>query len=546
MDLNFLETQYERMRKIGAYAVLFRNSINKGTWKNYNFVEGYEQDNVIFSVLLYIMEQSSKEDICTIDDIADFLGTLDEVYLEKNLAYEQTKELADFIIDNILYDQGKAMYFKAYDFKEGEYKDINIAFVKSRMEEVDGIRRVSYHLTEQGYDLLLSTLEIEENLKITIQEIIFKEHLKKASYDKAIGDIKNIFDMYRRKILNMEDAVLRIKENPLSYSTEEYRKMMEGNFDFLEETKKKFSLHKERVEERINEFVEHDISLKELTQEEKESLTNLKIIKRYLNKVIDEDQKILIRHFNLKEAYSQELENIAKMSVIERFDFKKEVYDKVLGDINKLDNIDIFLRPLFNGKPNKIYNINKALEHQKIIKVKEVEEDVNLESDQAESLAEEEKRVKLKELEDYKKSIELILELTAKKDSITLFEINELIKENETVLNLLIPTIEIFREIIIEFLKVGIIDIKVVREESKASVDNGQIEFRLVQNILELLDENKGLEDIIYIEIEKIENSDDVILENVISNAGDYKKCICSNIIFKIKKGRNGKLWDIY
>lgn len=283
MDLNFLDTQYERMRKIGAYALLFRNSISKKTWSSYGFTEGYEQDNLIFSILLYIMEQSSKEEICTIDHITEFLDALNERHLKKELSYEELKNLAIFIVNNIICDEGKAMYFKGYEFREGTYKDINISFVKNKMEEVDGVRRVSYYLTDQGYDLLLSTLEIEENLKITIQELIFKEHLKKASYDKAVLDIKNIFDMYRRKILGMEEAVLRIRENPLSYSNEEYRKMLEGNFGLLDDTKKRFTLHKEKVDERIQEFIEHNIKVQELTKEENDNLTNLKIIKRYLN-----------------------------------------------------------------------------------------------------------------------------------------------------------------------------------------------------------------------------------------------------------------------
>ena len=39
------------------------------------------------------------------------------------------------------------------------------------------VRRTSYYLTEDGYNLLLSTLEIENNMKITIHEMIFRMHL---------------------------------------------------------------------------------------------------------------------------------------------------------------------------------------------------------------------------------------------------------------------------------------------------------------------------------------------------------------------------------
>ena len=121
MEFRFLDVQHIRMKKIGAYALLFRNSISKGTWKKYGFYEGYEQDNLIFAVLVYIMEQSLKEEICTIDHIGYFIDEINNIHFKKRITYEESKELAEFIVNVILCDEGNAMYFNAYNFKEGEY-----------------------------------------------------------------------------------------------------------------------------------------------------------------------------------------------------------------------------------------------------------------------------------------------------------------------------------------------------------------------------------------------------------------------------------------
>lgn len=75
-----------------------------------------------------------------------------------------------------------------------------------------------------------------------------------------------------------------------------------------------------------------------------------------------------MKHFDLKNLYGNELENISKMSLIERFNFRTEVFEKVLNNPKKLENIDFFFRPLFKMNPDKIYNINKAIEYQKNIK----------------------------------------------------------------------------------------------------------------------------------------------------------------------------------
>ena len=39
--------------------------------------------------------------------------------------------------------------------------------------------------------MVLSTMEVENNLKLTINEMLFKLHLEKADYNKAVDDIKN-------------------------------------------------------------------------------------------------------------------------------------------------------------------------------------------------------------------------------------------------------------------------------------------------------------------------------------------------------------------
>ena len=469
MQYDFLKHFPKRMKNVGLYAILVQNSSQKAIWRQYGFLKVDEQLNMIFAVMLYIMEQSLKEEIATIDYIGSFIDEINSLYLKKPLTYNECKELAEFIVNNILCDEGKAMYFRTFNFKKADYEDVNISFVKNKIEYVDGVRKVSYSLTEEGYSLLLSTLEIEENLKVTIDEIIFKMHLDKASYDKAVDDIKNIFNSMRIRVQNMDDAIRRIRENPLSYSIDDYKKMMTGNLELIKNSKEKFILHKQNIDQKIKEFTEKDIHISELTDEEKENLNNLRIINKYLGRTIDEDQRIMKKHFSLKEIYGKELENISKMSLIERFNFKTEVYNRILDNANLLENVDDILRPLFIMDPVKRYNINKSLEYQKSIKNESVEEDELLTFDEKDMI-EEENRKKIERLKKYKKVIEIILMFAVKKNSITLNERNNMISENESLKENLIPDVRIFREVIIEMLKNGCVDIEEVKEERKNTV----------------------------------------------------------------------------
>lgn len=310
---------------------------------------------------------------------------------------------------------------------------------------------------------------------------------------------------------------------------------MEGNLELLNDTKSKFIIHRKLINEKIKEFIEHDIYIRQLNKEEEENLNNLRTIEVYLNKTIDEEQKILMKHFDLKSVYGNELENISKMSLIERFNFRTEVFEKVLNNPKKLENIDFFFMPLFKMNPNKIYNINKAIEYQKNIKKSEAEEDEELSFEESDLLKAENIKL-LERLEKYKAVIEIILELAVQRESISLSEIKELIGKSNILMEKLIPTVEIFREVIIEMLKNKSIDIYEIREERKNSIENGEIEFQLNKSILEVIDNNMNFKCIEKINVKKLLLNEDVKLEGLRDENGSLKNFICSDIGFEVIK----------
>ena len=117
MQYDFLKHFPRRMKSVGLYAVLLQNSIQKTTWKQYGFLKSDEQINMIFAVLLYIMEQSLREEHCTMDDIGAYIDTVNMQHFQKQISYEECKELGDFIVNTILSNEGKVMYFDGFDSK---------------------------------------------------------------------------------------------------------------------------------------------------------------------------------------------------------------------------------------------------------------------------------------------------------------------------------------------------------------------------------------------------------------------------------------------
>ena len=521
------------MKNVGSYAFLFRNSMSKTTWKQYGFEDFHEQTNLIFVVLLFIMEQSLKDEPCTMDDISGFLDMVNMKYFKKPLSYDECKELADFIINVILGNQGKTMYFQGYDFKDEEYKNIHISFINNKPVYVDNdVRRTSYYLTDDGYNLMLSTLEMESNMLLTIHEMIFKLHIEKASYDKAVDDVKNIFNQLRIQYQRIREAMRKIKQNALNYSVLDYKVLLEENLDTISDTSKKFAGYRDNIRERVIELEEKDINIKKLDEEDTENLKNLKIIEDYLNRAIDEHQQILKSHFELKSLYTKELEDLSQMTLIKRFNLRSELFDKILENPSNLENIEYFIRPLLNKKIDKTYNINKSVEIQKPIRTKQIDEDEEVLEFDDEKWQEERLEKQREKLNLYNNSLLLILTFVQEHRKISLQDIKEFLENDYSKL---IPCVEIFKEIIIEMLRNNEINIAELTEERRDHLlENSNLEFQLNESILDLMDNYSYLEKIKIIKTSKIEESDQVVFENVNSSSGKIKRIYCSNINFEV------------
>jgi len=533
MELDFLTDFTKRMKSIGAYGLLFKNSSQKGTWKQYNFDTFHEQTNLIFSVLLYIMEQSLKDETCTIDDIGNFIDTINMKWYKKSISYEECKQLGDFIVNVILCDEGKAMYFQGFDYEKGKYEDIHISFIANKIIYVnETVRRTSYYLTEEGYNLLLSTLEVEGNMKLTIHEMIFKLHMEKASYDKAVDDIKHIFNLLRIQLQRIQEVMRTIRQNALQFTVAEYSRILEENLATIDDTKTKFATYKEHVRKLVENLEQQDIHVEKLKEKESDNLKNLKTIEGYINRALDEYQKILLAHFDLKALYTKELEDLSQMSFIKRFSLRNDLYQQVLKDPTHLERLDIFLRPLFNQDMKKTYHIGKAFEYQKSIKLREIEEGEELEDFDDKAWRDEQKKKQEEKLMTYKESLRILLQYTCSQKKISLKEIKENLTEEDKPL--LFPTLEVFREIMIELIKNREFVFAELLKEQEEHFAESTHDFQINLCLLEVIQEGEAFRYLKKLEVQK-EDGEIVEFPNIITEQGQPKKIRCSNVVFRLE-----------
>lgn len=535
MQYEFLKKFPRRMKNVGLYAVIIQNSSQKLSWKQYGFTKFDEQINLLFEVLLYIMEQPLKEEKCTMDDIATYIDTINVQYLRKDISYEQCHQLGDFIVNTVLSNEGRPMYFGGYDFEKNEYEEMHISYVANKIVYVENeVRRTSYYLTDDGYNLLLSTLEIEDNMKFNIHEIIFRLHLEKQSYDKAVNDIKNVFNLMRIQFQRVQEAMRQIRRNALSYSVDEYEEVLVGNLNTITDTKKKFQEYKTVIQERVKDLEEENINIRKLSKKEQQDLNNLRVIEEYLTRVLDEHQKILNSHFDLKILYTEELERLSQARLIQRFSMRRDLYDKVLKQADTLENMDMFLRPLFNRNPEKIYNLNKAFSYEKSVNAG-MEKDTEEEVDFDEEAFRREKEEKLqKKLLVYEKSLQYLLEKTSVTGEVSLGQLKDRLDIYPEEKEIFIPNVDVFKEIMVELIRNRTIDIATLKKERREYIQEQPDGFQLNEMILKLVEEQPENNDITSIEVERLENEEAITFSEIKDEENRRKTIRCSNVLIRI------------
>ena len=535
MQYEFLKKFPRRMKNVGLYAVIIQNSSQKLSWKQYGFTKFDEQINLLFEVLLYIMEQSLKEEKCTMDDIATYIDTINVQYLRKDISYEQCHQLGDFIVNTVLSNEGRPMYFGGYDFEKNEYEEMHISYVANKIVYVENeVRRTSYYLTDDGYNLLLSTLEIEDNMKFNIHEIIFRLHLEKQSYDKAVNDIKNVFNLMRIQFQRVQEEMRQIRRNALSYSVDEYEEVLVGNLNTITDTKKKFQEYKTVIQERVKDLEEENINIRKLSKKEQQDLNNLRVIEEYLTRVLDEHQKILNSHFDLKILYTEELERLSQARLIQRFSMRRDLYDKVLKQADTLKNMDMFLRPLFNRNPEKIYNLNKAFSYEKSVNAG-MEKDTEEEVDFDEEAFRREKEEKLqKKLLVYEKSLQYLLEKASVTGEVSLGQLKDRLDIYPEEKEIFIPNVDVFKEIMVELIRNRTIDIATLKKERREYIQEQPDGFQLNEMILKLVEEQPENNDITSIEVERLENEEAITFSEIKDEENRRKTIRCSNVLIRI------------
>ena len=198
--------------------------------------------------------------------------------------------------------------------------------------------------------------------------------------------------------------------------------------------------------------------------------------------------------------------------------------------------MEIFLRPLFGNEPDKIYNLKKSTELQRPLRKKGEDEAGAVMEFGDERWMEEEERRRRQKLAQYEDCVLFLLRraLETKSGEVSLEEIRRAMDGEEAgeSFSALLPSVQIFKEVMVELLRGREIDIEVLREERRNFIGESSGGFQLNETLLNLIDAH-GLP-VRKVTVYRIEDGKVISFENVPYEGGVGKNICCSNVLLRV------------
>ncbi len=531
---NFLEEFEKRMEVVG----IVESIVNR---KNRNMeIEKLFQDhdflNLVFSVLLYIMEKTLSEDSdCDINHISKFTDSLLSEYYSLNLDKDTVKEISDYIIKNVLQNEGLPYHFKAVDYENNIRKDISIRLIKDNvLDEEDGYR-ITYTLTDQGYDFLFRTKEVDQEIKLTIEELKLKELIKRKNFKKAYNQSIEIIHMVRQKKNDIQNLIIQIKENIYNVDIEEYQELINSTYNLLDEEYKLLDeimdmavKSEDRIRKDYEESRELDASLRKAQVEIKNINTNIKVI-------LSEQRDLILSRQNLSKIYVSTLGNSFEYSLENRFDIEEVIIKKMERYIDKVEDFWKLVNPLFLPNLHKNMNIRSIYEPQGMIKLEDEEVDEYIEQ---EDLSEDDGKERIKIInETYVEILEYILRAAYNKgNKSSLKEIMEALKEEDVLFGKFTKERLIFTTVL-KLYDMGVLDISKWRDSGSRVIMNLSDEFNIEYCLYKLMDRYDYINSISRVYFLKEEDTLKIeILREYEEEEDVLEKVEISNFTIKVEK----------
>ena len=314
-------------------------------------------DNLILMVMVFIMDSTLRYgERCTKQDITAFLRELADVY---DYEPESAKLLADYIVTDVLQSSGKVRLFDTFQSGDEDFREQSSLIL---LEQQSG----SYVLTNEAYEFLFRTKEIDNELDFSVNRFKLQEFIKRGNYGKALRESRELVSRVRNLKTRMDDFMLRCRTNISEVSIDEYEEIVMQVRDSFEDENKQLSNIRTIIAAKFQAIADAQVNqndnIGQTEQEIREILENI-------DTVISEQSCVFNQKFSLSELYANLLDDSFSYLQAGRFDLEQEL----LLPLQKMQlqdskNVGKLFAPLYRPSFPHLFGLDFFYSRQNAIK----------------------------------------------------------------------------------------------------------------------------------------------------------------------------------
>lgn len=334
-------------------------------------------DNLILMVMVFIMDSTLRYgERCTKQDITAFLRELADVY---DYEPESAKILADYIVTDVLQSNGKVRSFDTFYNSDEQFRDQRSLIL---IEQKSG----SYVLTNEAYEFLFRTKEIDSELDFSVSRFKLQEFIKRGNYGKALRESCELVSRVRNLKTRMDDFMLRCRTNIYEVSVDEYEEIVAQVDESFRDESKQLNDIRTVVSARLQEIADTPINKNDnIGQTERE----IREILENIDTVISEQSRVFNKKYSLSELYKSQLNDSFSYLQAGRFDLEQDV----LLPLQKMQlqdskNVGKLFAPLYCPSFPHLFGLDFFYSRQNAIRESSRDDGIDIENeDNAETAA---------------------------------------------------------------------------------------------------------------------------------------------------------------
>jgi hypothetical protein len=313
--------RFDKRMEFAAVSDSIMNRKNRNSELEQRFEE-CEMDNLLLSVLVFIMERTlSEEHDCTIGSVSSFLTEILPAY-GKHFSPAETDELARYLVKDILQNKGMRRNYKVMDYGKSSFREITIRLITDHSNEKN---QIVYELTRQGYDFLFRTKEVDDQLGFRLEEIRLQVQIERHYYREAIGQSRELVQMLLQKQHEMKQFGRDIRGDLSQVSGESYDRLVTGMNAVLKEEYGMMQTVERKAGLALKQLDEEERQRGNLNEKAREASSDVRGILKNVRRALSLQRRLLILGEKIGKLYLDVLQDAVSYQSIHRFGLDDEI-----------------------------------------------------------------------------------------------------------------------------------------------------------------------------------------------------------------------------